>query len=72
MKGKKHQSTHNLRHSILGTHSQKKAPYCLDAGDGVAGSTITASVCYPSPNPDTNRDATPRASALLVAQHTPR
>jgi phospholipase C len=50
-------STHNLRHSILGTHSQKKAPYCLDAGDGVAGSTITASVCYPSPNPDTNRDA---------------
>ena len=31
-------------------------PYCLDAGLGKAGSTVTASACYPSRDPDNNRD----------------
>mmetsp|Transcript_18374 Transcript_18374/g.26761 ORF Transcript_18374/g.26761 Transcript_18374/m.26761 type:complete len:705 (+) Transcript_18374:97-2211(+) len=32
-------------------------PICLDAGEGMAGSYLKVSICYPSPNPDINRDA---------------
>jgi len=51
-------STRQLKHSILGKDGKSKRdnPYCLDAGEGTAGSTVTASVCYPSRDPDTNRD----------------
>ena len=31
-------------------------PFCLDGGDGVAGSTLKATACYPSVDPETNRD----------------
>ncbi len=31
--------------------------YCLDGGDGKAGSLLKATACYPSENPDANRDA---------------
>eukprot|EP00605_Chrysophyceae_sp_TOSAG23-4_P001706 GSChrysophyteH1.ASY1.ANO1.1875.1 assembled CDS len=50
-------STHTLRRSILGKHSKSDHAYCLDAGAGTAGATLGASLCYPSPDPDANRDA---------------
>jgi hypothetical protein len=31
-------------------------PYCLDGGDGNVGSIVTATPCYPSRDPDSNRD----------------
>lgn len=45
----------------LSTHQLTKPgtsdPFCLDGGTGEAGSVVKASLCYPSRDPDSNRDA---------------
>jgi phospholipase C len=46
-------STRTLRRS---TSNGKEEPFCLDAGEGKEGSRLKATACYPSQNPDLNRD----------------
>lgn len=39
-------------------------PFCLDGGDGTEGTEVTLSACYPSADPDTNRDPSQHFSLL--------